>query len=383
MEIQIERKGTRNIYRTSILQQTGFWSEVKRRQGVSPKAFDIKVKASDIYAPLGEHDYIVDDLLILFQPVGDDHQIAYVPYGPTIKPSEEKQGIFLEEVSESLRPHLPPKCILLRYDLVWESLWARDDSYFDDGGHWTGPPGKVNQEIRLNFETQNWNLKKANTNILPSDTVFLDLRKDEDRLLKKMKPKTRYNVRLALRKGVHVRRAGLNDLDIWYELYRETCARNGIYTEDKEYFKPVLNTTLDDASSTAKVEMLIAEIDNRALAAMFLGFSNKRATYLYGASSSKNRKHMATYALQWEAIRRAKERGCTEYDMFGVSPYPDPSHPLYGLYRFKIGFGGKLFHRMGCWDYPLHSSNYDTYLTAEMQSQGYHLYSGNGSSLNT
>jgi lipid II:glycine glycyltransferase (peptidoglycan interpeptide bridge formation enzyme) len=77
---------------------------------------------------------------------------------------------------------------------------------------------------------------------------------------------------------------------------------------------------------------------------------------------------MAPYALQWEAICRAKSHGCTEYDMFGIAPYPSPSHPLYGLYRFKTGFGGSILHRMGCWDYPLNSARYDMYRTAEMKA---------------
>lgn len=373
MEVHVKSKVTRNINKTSILQQTAFWSEVKRKQGIGSKAFDIKIKASDLYAATSRQNYIVDDVLILFQDIGDDHKIGYVPYGPTIKPGEENQGSFLEELSESLRPHLPPKCILLRYDLLWESLWAKDDSYFNDKGHWMGPPAKVYQEIRLNYATQNWNLKKANTNILPSDTIFIDLKKEENQILKEMKTKSRYNIRLSMRKGVHVRKADLKDLDIWNELYRQTCTRNGIYLHDTGYFKAVLETNARDSRSPAEVEMLIAEIDNRPLAAMFLVFSGQRATYLYGASSSRNRNYMATYALQWEAIKRAKNRGCTEYDMFGVAPHPDPSHPLYGLYRFKTGFGGSLFHRMGCWDYPLNSSGYDMYLTAEMKSEGYHL----------
>ena len=62
---------------------------------------------------------------------------------------------------------------------------------------------------------------------------------------------------------------------------------------------------------------------------------------------------MPTYALQWEAIRRAKAAGCLEYDMFGVAPQTDPTHPMYGLWKFKHGFGGEIFHQLGCWDYPL------------------------------
>ena len=82
---------------------------------------------------------------------------------------------------------------------------------------------------------------------------------------------------------------------------------------------------------------------------------------------------MASYALQWEAIKRAKKRGCAEYDMFGVAPKPDPSHPMYGLYRFKSGFGGRMFHRMGCWDFPLDAENYNIFSASEFNSQGYHV----------
>ena len=82
---------------------------------------------------------------------------------------------------------------------------------------------------------------------------------------------------------------------------------------------------------------------------------------------------MATYALQWEAMNIAKEMGCTEYDMFGISPNPNPSHPMYGLFRYKCGFGGKFFHRMGCWDYPLDERNYRLFIAAEMTGVGYHV----------
>ena len=165
----------------------------------------------------------------------------------------------------------------------------------------------------------------------------------------------------------------MSDLAFWYDLYKETCARNRIYLHDVDYFKALLVTDVSHTRSPAEVELLIAELEARPLAAMFLVFSGQRATYLYGASSSKQRNYMATYALQWEAIKKARRGGCTEYDMFGVAPRPDPSHPLYGLYRFKSGFGGVVFHRMGCWDYPLDPEDYEMYRLAEMKSEGYHL----------
>ena len=374
MEIQVQSKVTNNIREKSIFQQTAFWSEVKRRQGIRSEAFDIRIKASDLYVSPRKHKYVVDDVLVLLQNVGDGYCIAYVPYGPIIKPSEQNQGLFLEELSESLRPCLPANCIALRYDLLWESPWAKDDSYFDATGQWSGPPPIVNQELRLNFETRNWNLKKANTNILPSDTVFINLQKDEKTLLREMKSKTRYNVRLAMRKGVRVRKAGLKDLDTWYTLYKETCRRKRLFLHDMKFFKTILEIQAHDSRSPAEVELLIAEINKKPIAAMFLVFSGQRATYLYGSSTSGNRRYMAAYALQWAALRRAKKKGCEKYDMFGVSPQPDPAHPLYGLYRFKVGFGGDLFHRMGCWDYPLDLKTYEMYSAAEINSVGYHLH---------
>jgi len=373
MRIQVKHTGTKNIRKKSILQQTAFWSEVKRKQGIASQAFDLKTSTADLYPSTAARNCVADDLLILFQKIGAGKCIGYVPYGPTMKPSPENQGLFLEELSETLRPYLPESCIVLRYDLLWESPWARDDSYFDAHGNWMGPPAKVTQELRLNFETRNWNLKKSNTNILPSDTVFIDLQKDENTLLQEMKSKTRYNVRLSRRRGVRVRKGGLRDLHVWYRLYRETCRRNRLFLHNIEFFRTPLATGTRDIRSPAEVELLIAEMDNKPLAAIFCVFSGRMATYLYGSSSSRHRKYMAPYALQWEALKRAQKRGCAIYDMFGVAPQPDPSHPLYGLYRFKTGFGGRLFHRMGCWDYPLHRDRYDMYLATEMKSPGYHL----------
>jgi lipid II:glycine glycyltransferase (peptidoglycan interpeptide bridge formation enzyme) len=372
MRLSLERKSTQYLERTSILQQTAFWSELKEKQGLETRAFDIKIKSGDLFNSCAENDYYYDDFLILFQNIGNGFNIGYIPYGPTIEPHEEFQGQFLEELSESLKPYLDKKCVMLRYDLLWESPWAKDNSRFN-GGDWIGPPEKQNQELRLNFSTQNWNLKKANTNILPKDTLFINLRYSEKDILNQMKPKTRYNIKLSQRKGVRVRKAHMDDIAIWYELHKETSKRNGIFLDHMEYFKNVLKTDATHTKSPAKVELLIAEFNNKPLAAMFLVYSGNRATYLYGASSSGNRNLMAPYLLQWDAINRARENGCTEYDMFGIAPNCDPSHPLYGLYRFKTGFGGNIFHRMGCWDYPLDNENYDLFQTIEMKSQGYHV----------
>ena len=102
--------------------------------------------------------------------------------------------------------------------------------------------------------------------------------------------------------------------------------------------------------------------------------SDYRATYFYGASSSSFRNVMPTYALQWKAMQIAKANKCREYDMFGIAPNPDPSHPMYGLFKFKQGFGGNIFHQLGCWDYPIDAEKYSYFAACEMNIQGY--YSG-------
>ncbi len=379
MRIHISGKIKANLDTTSTLQQTAFWSRVKSEQGVPSQAFTICIAGEDMYGSWYDGRYFEDDLLILYQQVGDGCCIGYVPYGPKIEPNEDQFGLFLEELSESLRPFLPPKCILLRYDLRWHSLWTHEESFFYESGEWRGPPRKRNQELRMNFATQKWNLKKANTDILPSDTIFIDLRKNEERLLASMRSKTRYNIRLSRRKGVEVHDTGMDHLELWYNLYRETCERNGIFLHHIDHFRALIDAAdardchSHRSQGSPAVHLLIAEAGGIPLAAMFLVTSDKRATYLYGASSSEKRNYMPTYALQWEAIRKARAHGCTEYDMFGISPSPNPSHPLYGLYRFKTGFGGYQFHRMGCWDYPFDHERYGAYMTAEMKSRGYHI----------
>jgi len=364
------KKSRQELLKTSIVQQTAFWSEVKKNMGVESMAFDFNVNGTTVNNEIASPKNTNTDVLVLISQVGNNSSIAYVPYGPEYEPIHEDQGVFLEELSESIRQFLPARCLMIRYDLFWESFWATDSDYYDDN-RWLGPPDKNFQEIRFNFNTIKWNLKKSGTNNLPSSTVFLDLTNDLTSICKAMKPKTRYNTELARRRGVYVIES--DDLEIWYSLYKETALRNRLYLHSIEYFRTVLSIHSHNTQSPAEVILLVAMHDEQPLAAMFLVISGSRATYLYGASSSRNRNLMAPYALQWHAINIAKEKNCTEYDMFGVSPQPDPSHPLYGLYRFKTGFGGKIYHTLGCWDYPFDEQTYKSFSFSEIRSQGYHI----------
>jgi lipid II:glycine glycyltransferase (peptidoglycan interpeptide bridge formation enzyme) len=224
----------------------------------------------------------------------------------------------------------------------------------------------------VNFKTHNWNLQKSPSDILPVNTTFLNLEKEEKELFANMKPKTRYNIRYSLRKGVKVREYGPEKIDEWYRLYSETAVRNNLTLHQKDYFSSLfLNNGEND--NGVKVSLLMADFEGMFLSAMILVLSGQRATYLYGASSSEKRNLMATYVVQWKAINIAQSYNCTEYDMFGTAPNGNRSHPMHGLHRYKTGFGGSLFHRMGCWDYPYMTGDYKLLKAQEVNNQSYRL----------
>lgn len=124
----------------------------------------------------------------------------------------------------------------MRYDLNWQSHRCKEE-YFDENGIWKGSPEKSVQEFRLNYGTNNWNLRKSNSNILPANTILLDLTTEEEQILWQMKPKTRYNIKLAQRKGIHVKSADIEELGVWHRLYCDTATRNGLHVNSLEYYQ--------------------------------------------------------------------------------------------------------------------------------------------------
>ena len=372
MLLEIEKKDIIDVYDSPIVQQTAYWSLVKDRLGIQSYAFDYKVRNRDIYLNVGGFTYTNSDILLFLQYLNKENYVVYLPYGPEVEPSEELQGVFIEELSESLRSFLPKGCVAIRYDLNWRSHWS-NESYFDENGKWLGTPGKIFQEFKLNYNTNKSNLRKANTDILPSNTIIIDIKKSESELLAQMKSKTRYNIGLAGRKGIDVRIGSIDDLEVWYKLYLETAKRNKLNANDIRYFHSVFVAKLENIDLTTQVKLLIAYLGDVPLAAMFLVISSHRATYLYGASTVSHRNFMPTYALQWKAIQIAKQFGCTEYDMFGIAPDAEPSHPMFGLYKFKRGFGGEVYHQLGCWDYPLDHEKYSIIQATELNSRGYYI----------
>ncbi|GAB4457629.1 MAG: peptidoglycan bridge formation glycyltransferase FemA/FemB family protein [Anaerolineales bacterium] len=182
-------------------------------------------------------------------------------------------------------------------------------------------------------------------NIQPPRTLIVDLRGSEEQILARMKQKTRYNIRLAEKKGVTVR--AWDDLEAFHQMMLITGGRDGFGVHSLEYYRRAYELF----HPKGMCELLVAEYEGKPLAALFVACHGRRAYYLYGASTDEERNRMPTYLLQWAAMKWAKARGCEEYDLWGV---PDEDEAtleanfetrrdgLWGVYRFKRGFGGEL-----------------------------------------
>ena len=199
------------------------------------------------------------------------------------------------------------------------------------------------------------------------NSALIDLHPTEDEMLARMKQKTRYNVRLAEKKGVTVRVGNLEDLGMLYRMYAETSVRDGFVIRDESYYQTVWKLFMANAQSPIPDSQLpitiplIAEVDHDPVAAIFLFLFAGRAYYVYGMSRDAHREKMPTYLLQWEAMKRAKSAGCTVYDLWGAPEVFDESDSMWGVYRFKEGLGGEVVRTLGAWDYAPNALWYKLY----------------------
>jgi lipid II:glycine glycyltransferase (peptidoglycan interpeptide bridge formation enzyme) len=204
--------------------------------------------------------------------------------------------------------------------------------------------------------------------VQPRRSLVVDLSGGEAEILGRMKPKTRYNIGLATRKGVAVRAAHTpDDCDAFIGLLRATAARDRFAVHTAAYY----HAAYDVFHPRGQCELLLAEYRGQALAGVMAFALGKRAWYFYGASSDRERSRMAPYLAQWEAMRWARTRGALTYDLWGI---PDENEDvleaefetrhdgLWGVYRFKRGFGGRLARTVGAWDRVYNPALYRAYL---------------------
>ena len=193
---------------------------------------------------------------------------------------------------------------------------------------------------------RNW--ADAPTDLTPAHTLVLDLTLSESELLAKAHPKCRYNLHIADREGVTVEATQrVSVCHEFYDLLTETSTRAGFFCEPLGFFLNLTST----AFATNSGQFFVARYQGKILSAILVVYFGRRATYLYGASSSSHRNVMPSYPLHRAAMREARSRGCSEYDMYGVDAFERRDHLYAGITRFKKQWGGNVVQRIGARDY--------------------------------
>ncbi len=285
--------------------------------------------------------------------------VFYIPKGPLMDwENESLRERVLSDLEEFAKKQ---GAIFIKIDpdvVLGKGIPESEDEQINLGG----------QKLQSALTKRGW--RYSDDQIQFRNTVLVDVQEDEEEILMRMKSKTRYNIRLAGRKGVKVRVGTSGDWAMLYKMYAETSVRDGFAIRDESYYRTVWETfnlqspALSRAEGSALnpiAEPLIAEVDGEPVAAIFIFYFAERAYYVYGMSTTNHRNKMPTYLLQWEAMKRAKERGCTHYDLWGAPEVFDESDDMWGVFRFKSGLGGEVVRTLGAWDHAPNAFWYKIY----------------------
>ncbi|NOQ68083.1 peptidoglycan bridge formation glycyltransferase FemA/FemB family protein [Patescibacteria group bacterium] len=297
--------------------------------------------------------------------------------------------------------NVEPKCKFC----VKDSTVLKPVPYRDTGGLWSQhktPPLK---------KGAGGIFKKTSSEIQPRDTLILNIAKSEEELLKEMKQKTRYNIRLAGKKGIRIMNYELGIMnqeefmkkfESFWDLVEETSRRDKFASHSKDYYWKMLESLIDgdikeaespllrgvDAERTGCVEstekhtpdpsqegnkelvanqfprlqakLYLAEYKNKIIAANIVLYFGDMAVYLHGASSNEHRNLMAPYLLQWQQITDAKKAGCKKYDFWGIT-INEEKKSWQGITKFKKGFGGYEKNYIGAYDLLFSNIGYRIY----------------------
>ncbi len=287
--------------------QTGAWGKLKSQFGWNA----IRIVSGDNGA----------QMLLRRIPFG--MSIGYIPRGLFGK----DWGDFVPEIDSICRKY---NCIFLKVEPdAWEPV--------SEG---------VNETLKSYFEPSPFTIQ-------PSRTIVVDIGGSDELILGRMKQKTRYNIRLALKRGVVVQPTA--DVALFSNMMQTTGKRDQFGVHSLGYYQKAY----DLFHPRGECELLLAEYETQPLAAVMIFAKANRCWYFYGASDNTYRELMPTYLLQWEAMRWAQSMGCEVYDLWGVPDYDEETleanftkrkDGLWGVYRFKRGFGGELKRTVGSWD---------------------------------
>lgn len=296
--------------------QSGAWGEVKSQFGWFPRRILVDNAGAQV----------------LFRKLPLKQTIGYIPKGPIGKPEQK----FWSEVDQLCRTY---NAIFLK---VEPDLWEGDN----------------------NLLQNSWFAYQNSSNIQPRRTIIIDLSLGEEAVLARMKQKTRYNINLAVKKGIVVK--PWRDFESLGKMFDVTASRDGFGVHTPSYYRKVF----DEYQKSGQAELFCGFFDNTPLAAIMVIKQGDRAWYVYGASNNLERNRMPTYLVQWEGIRWAISQGCKKYDLWGIpdeeeavleAGFEGRSDGLWGVYRFKRGFGGEVFRSVSACDHVYKPILYKTY----------------------
>jgi len=312
--------------------QTWEWGDLKAKTGWIPLRLMVEQKGQPVAAV---------SILKRSIPVLKKH-IFYAPRGPVLDMSYPGLFSFLMgEIKKLAQKHngmfLKIDPDVSSEDFIWQDALKNE--------------GFSSAEKGQGFE-----------GVQPKYVFRLDISPDEEQLMSNFHQKTRYNIRLAERKGVKIINNGTKeDLPVFYQVLRETCERDRFLVRSYQYFADLY----DFLTPSGYTRLFLAKLEDKVIAGAILLKIGDKAWYLYGASSNKARNTMPNYLMQWEMIRWAKSQGCTLYDFRGVPGKLTEDNPLYGLYRFKKGFNGVFTEFIGEYDLVYQPGFYRLYQNLE------------------
>lgn len=263
------------------------------------------------------------------------HNYLYIPEGPVIPYSSLESGI------------------------IFDGLIAEIDKIADLRGESLTSHLRIDARLTA-LSTFFKRFQKAPIDLEPLRTLVIDLSLSREQILAQMKPKGRYNIKIAQRYGLQVistdLQSGLND---FLKFYQETVKRKQFEGKEEKYFTD-LATAIDNPINA---KIFFVKDGEQILAAALVIFYGGMVTYLFGASSDFQREKMAPYLLQWEIVCQAKELGFKNYDFYGIVPDENNlEHPWQGFTAFKKKLGGEEVKYIGSYDFIYNQELYREYL---------------------
>jgi peptidoglycan pentaglycine glycine transferase (the first glycine) len=266
----------------------------------------------------------------------------YVPRGPIIK--KEEEGRMKKDVEEIIN-------LAKKEKVGWIRIEPENDEILEEIKKWTS---------NVHYG-HSMSIAKSPHDMQPKETLIMDISKSEEEILTEMKSKTRYNIKLAEKKEVRIKKQEVSEeyIEEFLRLTKIMSERQGIMTHEESYYRKMFEKIPSNI-----LKLYVAEYDGKIIAANVMIFFGDTATYLHGASDEKYKNLMAPHLLQWQAIKDAKLTGCKQYDFFGVKVKNKSGKSWEGVTRFKLGFSPntETIEYPGCYDIIISPVKYWLYI---------------------